>query len=196
VNPKNKKNPYRFMQLHPQLGQRVYVAKEAHVSGAVTLADDVSIWPMAVLRGDVNRITIGARCNIQDNCVLHVTHEGPDTPEGGPLNLAEDITIGHSAVLHACSIGPRCLVGMGAIIMDSVELEADVMIAAGTVVTPGTRVAARTLWKGNPARLARELSEHEVSMLLYSAQHYVRLKDHYLAQAAGKGKIASGDLRC
>ncbi len=170
------------MQLQPELGRRVFISPQAHVSGAVTLADDVSIWPMAVLRGDVNRITIGARCNIQDNAVLHVTHEGPDTPEGRPLLLAEDITVGHGAILHACSIGPRCLIGMGAILMDRVELESDVMIAAGAVVTPDTRLPRGTLWKGNPARLARELSEHEIDMLHYSAAHYVRLKDLYLAR--------------
>lgn len=178
------------MQLQPQFGARVFVSAQAHVSGAVNLADDVSIWPMAVLRGDVNRITIGARSNIQDNAVLHVTHEGPDTPEGGPLVVAEDVTVGHGAILHACTIGPRCLVGMGTIIMDRAELEADVMIAAGAVVTPGTRVRSGTLWKGNPARLARELSGHEIDMLHYSAQHYVRLKDHYLA------RTRPGELSC
>jgi carbonic anhydrase/acetyltransferase-like protein (isoleucine patch superfamily) len=145
---------------------------------------------MAVLRGDVNRISIGARCNIQDNAVLHVTHEGPDNPEGGPLMLAEDITVGHGAILHACTIGPRCLVGMGAIIMDRAILEADTMIAAGAVVTPGTRVTGGSLWKGNPARPARELSEREISMLKYSAEHYVRLKDLYLARSQ------SAELSC
>jgi len=172
------------MQLQPRLGQRVLISPQAHVSGAVTLADDVSIWPMAVLRGDVNQITVGARCNIQDNAVLHVTHEGPDTPEGRPLILAEDITVGHGAILHACTIGPRCLIGMAAVLMDRAELESDVMIAAGAVVTPGTRLAKGTLWKGNPARMARELSEHEIDMLHYSAAHYVRLKDHYLARSS------------
>ena len=175
------------MQLQPQLGARVFISPQAHVSGAVTLADDVSIWPMAVLRGDVNQISIGARTNIQDNSVLHVTHEGPDTPEGGPLSLAEDITVGHGAILHACTIGPRCLIGMGAIVMDRVVLEADVMVAAGAVVTPGTRVTSGTLWKGNPARLARELSEREILMLKYSAEHYVRLKDLYLAKGQSPG---------
>lgn len=190
MNERKKKNPYRFMQLQPQLGARVFVSPQAHVSGAVSLADDVSVWPMAVLRGDVNQISIGARCNIQDNAVLHVTHEGPDSPEGGPLVLAEDITVGHGAILHACSIGPRCLVGMGAIIMDRVELEAEVMIAAGAVVTPGTRLPRGTLWKGNPARLARQLTEHEIHMLKYSAEHYVRLKDLYLA------RNQPGELNC
>ncbi len=196
VSADNKKNPYRFMQQQPRLGQRVYVSAQAHVSGAVTLADDVSIWPMAVVRGDVNQITVGERCNIQDNAVLHVTHEGPDTPQGGPLFLAEDVTIGHGAVLHACTIGPRCLIGMGAIIMDRVELEADVMIAAGAVVTPGTRASAGTLWKGNPARMARELGGHEISMLRYSAEHYVRLKDLYLAQINAAAKPFNRDLSC
>lgn len=185
-----KKNPYRFMQLQPVLGLRVFVSPQAHVSGAVSLGDDVSIWPMAVLRGDVNRITIGDRCNIQDNAVLHVTHEGPDTPDGGPLTLAEEVTVGHGAILHACSIGPRCLIGMGAIIMDNAKLAAEVMIAAGAVVTPGTQVPSGTLWKGNPARLSRALSEHEIKMLRYSAEHYVRLKDLYLAQ------IEVTDLSC
>ncbi len=183
VSTNNKKNPYRFMQLQPRLGQRVFISPQAHVSGAVTLADDVSIWPMAVLRGDVNQITIGARCNIQDNAVLHVTHEGPDTPAGGPLTLAEDVTVGHGAILHACSIGPRCLIGMGATLMDRAVLEADVMIAAGAVVTPGTRLSRGTLWKGSPAQMSRELSEHEIDMLQYSAAHYVRLKDLYLARS-------------
>lgn len=178
------------MQLQPTLAARVFVSPQAHVSGAVSLADDVSIWPMAVLRGDVNQITIGARCNIQDNAVLHVTHEGPDTPEGGPLVLAEDVTVGHGAILHACTIGPRCLIGMGAIVMDKVELAAEVMIAAGAVVTPGTKVPSGTLWKGNPARQSRELSEREIRMLRYSAEHYVRLKDLYLA---GTGAT---DLTC
>jgi carbonic anhydrase/acetyltransferase-like protein (isoleucine patch superfamily) len=190
VSNDNKKNPYRFMQLQPTLGARVFLSRQAHVSGAVSLADDVSIWPMAVLRGDVNHITVGARCNIQDNAVLHVTHEGPDTPQGGPLVLAEDVTVGHSAILHACSIGPRCLIGMGAIVMDRVVLEEEVMIAAGAVVTPGTRVPKGTLWKGNPARLSRELNEREIKMLRYSAEHYVRLKDLYLAQEQ------TGELSC
>ncbi len=190
MNTNDKKNPYRFMQLQPVLGLRVFVSQQAHVSGAVRLGDDVSIWPMAVLRGDVNRITIGDRCNIQDNAVLHVTHEGPDTPGGGPLILAEEVTVGHGAILHACSIGPRCLIGMGAIVMDNVELAAEVMIAAGAVVTPGTQVPSGTLWKGNPARWSRELSEREIKMLRYSAEHYVRLKDLYLE------RVEVTDLSC
>ena len=184
MNSQKDKNIYRFMLEHPQLGDRVYIDKSAHVSGAVTLGDDVSVWPMAVVRGDVNRIRIGARSNIQDGAVLHVTHESRWAPEGVPLVFGEDITVGHGAILHACRVGDRCLVGMGAIVMDRAELEDDCMVAAGAVVTPGTRIPSGTLWKGNPARLARELKQSEIENLAYSARHYVRLKDLYLEQSA------------
>jgi len=166
----------------PCFGSAVYIDEKAHVSGSVVLGDDVSVWPMAVIRGDVNRIRIGARSNIQDGAVLHVTHEGPWAPEGIPLILGEDVTVGHGAILHGCTIGDRCLVGMGAIVMDGAELEHDCMIAAGAIVTPGARVGSGTLWRGNPARQARELSPTEVANQRYSASHYVRLKDLYLQQ--------------
>jgi len=179
----NKTEPhstYRFMAGRPRFGERTFISAQAHVSGSVVLGDDVSVWPMAVIRGDVNRIEVGARCNVQDGAILHVTHEGPYSPEGGPLLLADDITVGHGVILHACTIGHRCLIGMGAIVMDGAVLQDDVMIAAGAVVTPGTVVASGTLWKGNPARLARPLTEQQVAMLAYNAAHYVRLKDLYL----------------
>ena len=104
------------MHRQPVLGERVFISPQAHVSGDVVIGDDVSIWPMAAARGDVNRITIGARSNIQDGCVLHVTHESAWQPAGGSLLIGEDVTVGHAAVLHACTIGERCLVGMGAIV--------------------------------------------------------------------------------
>jgi carbonic anhydrase/acetyltransferase-like protein (isoleucine patch superfamily) len=179
MTSQNKNNLYRFMVEQPQLGERVYIDPSAHVSGSVVLGDDVSVWPMTVIRGDVNRIQIGARCNIQDGSVLHVTHEFSGAPEGIPLILGEDITVGHGAILHGCEIGDRCLVGMGAIVMDGASVESDCMIAAGAVVTPGTQLPSGTLWKGNPARLARGLSPAEIKHLEYSARHYVRLKDLY-----------------
>jgi carbonic anhydrase/acetyltransferase-like protein (isoleucine patch superfamily) len=185
MSDSNPKNIYRFMYEQPKIGQRVYISEQASVSGAVELGDDVSIWPMAVIRGDVNRISIGSGCNIQDGAVLHVTHEGPWTPLGGALNLGEDITIGHGAILHACTVGDRCLIGMGAIVMDDVILEDECMIAAGAVVTPGTVVPSRTLWKGNPARLSRALTDDQVAYLHYGAKHYVRLKDLHLAGKSG-----------
>lgn len=171
------------MRETPQLGARVYIDARAVISGAVSLADDVSVWPMAVLRGDVNRITVGARSNIQDASVLHVTHESAWQPGGMPLTIGADVTVGHAAVLHACCIGDRCLVGMGAVVMDGAVLEDDAMVAAGAVVPPGKVVSSGSLWRGNPARHARDLSESEIANLLYSAHHYVRLKDLYLEQA-------------
>ena len=169
----------------PQLGARVYLDKMASVTGSVVLGDDVSVWPMAVIRGDVNRIRVGARSNIQDGAVLHVTHENKRMPQGIPLILGDDITVGHGAILHACKLGDRCLVGMGAIVMDGAVLENDCMVAGGAVVTPGTVVPSSTLWRGNPARFARELSEAEGDYLAYSAHHYVRLKDVQLEQVGG-----------
>jgi carbonic anhydrase/acetyltransferase-like protein (isoleucine patch superfamily) len=173
---------YRFMNERPTLGQRVFIDRRASVTGAVELGDDVSVWPMAVIRGDVNRIVVGVRSNIQDGCVLHVTHESPWQPDGLPLLIGADVTVGHAAVLHACTIGDRCLVGMGAIVMDGAVLEPDSMVAGGAVVTPGKVVQSGTLWRGNPARWARELSATEINNQVYSAQHYVRLKNRYLQE--------------
>ena len=180
MNSPEKKNIYRFMDEHPQLGARVFIDPKASVTGSVLLGDDVSVWPMTVIRGDVNRVIIGARSNIQDGCVLHVTHEGPWQPDGLPLVIGEDVTVGHGTILHACTIGDRCLVGIGAIVMDGAVLEPDSMVAGGAVVTPGKLVPSGTLWRGNPARQARELTENEIRNQAYSAQHYIRLKDLYL----------------
>lgn len=183
MNTEKTPRTFRFLKQQPVLGERVFIAPEAHVSGAVEIGSDVSIWPMAVARGDVNRIAIGARSSVQDGCVLHVTHESEWQPEGGPLRIGEDVTVGHAAVLHACTIGDRCLVGMGAIVMDGARLGSDCMIAAGAVVTPGTEVPSGTLWKGNPARFARDLRDGEIRHLKYSAEHYIRLKDLYLERS-------------
>ena len=177
-----KEGIYRFLYERPRRGERVFIADLAHVSGAVVLGDDVSVWPMTVIRGDVNRIEVGARSNIQDACVLHVAHESEQQPRGLPLIIGEDVTVGHAAVLHACRIGDRCLIGMGAIVMDGAVVEADSLVAGGAVVPPGTRVPSGTLWRGNPARQARELTAEEIAQQAYSAAHYVRLKDLYLEE--------------
>lgn len=176
------KNIYRFMLEQPQLGERVYIHPSASVSGAVALGDDVSVWPMAVLRGDVNRISVGARSNIQDGSILHVTHESAAQPEGRALLIGCDVTVAHGVILHACTIEDRCLIGMGAIVMDGALVEEGSLIAAGAVVTPGKVVRSGTLWRGNPARMARELSAEEIDYNAYSAAHYMRLKNLYLAE--------------
>lgn len=180
MNPPGSSDIFRFRSQSPCLGARVYVHDRALVSGSVVLGDDVSVWPMAVIRGDVNHIVVGARSNIQDGCILHVTHEGPWRPDGLPLVIGADVTVGHGAILHACTVGDRCLVGMGAIVMDGAVLEADSMVAGGAVVTPDKVVPSGTLWRGNPAKHARELTPREIENQLYSAGHYVRLKDLYL----------------
>jgi len=169
-----------FLGKSPKSGERVYIDPDAVVIGDVTLGDDVSVWPMAVIRGDVNYITIGNACSIQDGAILHVTHDGPYTEGGKPLIIGQGVTIGHHAVLHGCSIGDFCLIGMGALILDAVEVRRHVMIAAGSLVSPGKVLESGYLYLGNPARAVRKLSIKEIEQLEYSAEHYVRLKNNYL----------------
>jgi carbonic anhydrase/acetyltransferase-like protein (isoleucine patch superfamily) len=165
----------------PRLGARVYVDPAAVLIGDVELGDDASLWPGTVARGDVNWIRIGARSNIQDGAVLHVTHDGPYTPGGFPLVIGADVTIGHAAVLHACTIEDACLIGMHATVLDGARVCRHAMIGAGALVTPGKVVGEGELWVGNPARCVRTLDARQIEQLYYSAQHYVRLKDEYLA---------------
>lgn len=168
----------------PRLGARVYIDPRATVVGAVQLGDDSSLWPCVVARGDVNHIRIGARSNVQDLSMLHVTHDGPYGPPGGlPLLIGDDVTVGHHCVLHACSIGDRVLVGMGSIVMDGAVIEDDVLLAAGSLVSPRKRLLAGHLYRGSPVEQVRPLTPEELEMLRYSAAHYVRLKDKYLAGA-------------
>lgn len=169
-----------FEQQSPRLGQKVYIDPKAVVIGDVVIGDDSSVWPMAVIRGDVNSISIGSACSIQDGAILHVTHDGPYSPGGRPLILANGITVGHQAVLHACTIEDYCLIGMGALILDDVHIEHHVMVGAGSLVPPGKRLESGYLYLGNPAKPIRKLSEKELEQLEYSAAHYVRLKDRYL----------------
>ena len=124
--------PYKGKR--PQLGKRVYVDPCAILVGDIQLDDDASIWPMVAARGDVNHIRIGARSNIQDGTVLHLTRKSASNPGGYPLLIGEDVTVGHKAMLHGCTIGDRVLVGMGAILLDGVIVEDDVMIGAGSLV--------------------------------------------------------------
>ena len=165
----------------PKLGERTYVDPAATVIGDVVLGDDVSIWPNAVLRGDVHYIRIGARSNVQDGTVIHVTHDGPYSPGGFPTIVGEDVTIGHAAVIHACTIEDYCLIGMHATVLDGAVIKKYGFVAAGSVIPPGKIVGERELWVGNPAKCMRQLSDQQIEQLHYSADHYVRLKDIYLA---------------
>ena len=171
-----------FQGIAPTLGARVYVDPAATVIGDVVLGDDASIWPGTVVRGDVNFIRIGARTNVQDGSVIHVTHDGPyGTPGGFATVIGEDVTIGHGAIVHACVIEDACLIGMGATVLDGAIVRRHGFVGAGAVVPPGKEVGSGELWLGNPARCVRRLSDKEIEQLHYSAAHYVRLKDKYLA---------------
>lgn len=170
-----------FQSQAPLLGQRVYVDSTALVIGRVVLGDDASLWPYAVVRGDVNSIHVGARSNVQDLCVLHVTHDGPYSPGGFALTIGEDVTVGHRCILHACVIGNRCLIGMGSIVMDGAVIEDDVLLAAGSLVSPGKRLESGHLYRGSSVQKIRPLTGREREMLRYSAAHYLSLKDRYLS---------------
>ena len=173
-----------YLDQFPRLGERVYVDPAASVIGDVELADDVSVWPGCVVRGDVTFIRVGARTNIQDGTVIHVSHDGPHAKLGGFATvIGEDVTIGHKAIVHACRIGDAALIGMGAIVLDGAVVESHGFVGAGAVVPPGKTVGRGELWLGNPARKVRVLSEADIEGLYYSAQHYVRLKNRYLGIA-------------
>jgi len=173
-----------FNGITPKLAKGVYVDPNATVIGDVELGEDVSVWPGAVIRGDMHYIRIGNRSNVQDNAVLHITHASENfNPGGFPLNIGEDVIIGHSAVLHGCTVKDRVLLGIGAIINDGVVVESDIMIGAGAVVPPGKTLESGYVYVGNPAKQLRPLSENERKFLSYSPQNYIKLKNQYLEEA-------------
>jgi carbonic anhydrase/acetyltransferase-like protein (isoleucine patch superfamily) len=170
-----------FRDTHPRLAAGAWVDPTALVIGDVELGPDVSIWPMVVVRGDVNHVRIGARSNVQDGSVLHVSHRRPEDEAVGSLRIGEDVVIGHKAVVHACLVGNRVLVGIGALVLDGVVVEDDVVIGAGSVVAPGKRLESGGLYLGNPARRVRDLTSAEVAHIPQLAVRYVELKRTYEA---------------
>lgn len=175
-------NVRNFQGITPRLGARVHIDPTSVVLGDVVLGDDCSVWPMAVVRGDMHRIRVGARTSIQDGCVLHITHASDYNPGGYPLTIGDDVTIGHKAILHGCSVGNRVLVGMGAIVMDGAVVEDEVIIAAGALVPPGKRLESGQVYAGSPARPVRPLKDAERNFFAYTAGNYVKLKDQYLRE--------------
>jgi len=173
-----------YLDAAPVLADRVYLHPSAQVIGNVRLGADTSVWCNAVLRGDVNDITIGRCSNVQDLTMGHVSHRTPARPQGSPLVIGDYVTIGHSVILHGCRIGSECLIGMGSIVMDDVVIEDRVMLGAGSLVAPGKLLESGFLYMGRPAVQVRPLSAEEIAYLRYSAEHYVRVKDNYL-NAAG-----------
>ncbi|WP_210397978.1 gamma carbonic anhydrase family protein [Motiliproteus sediminis] len=175
-------NIREYQGKRPQLGQRAFVDPSAVVLGDVNLGDDSSVWPLVSIRGDMHRIRIGARTSVQDNSVLHITHAGPYNPDGFPLLIGDDVTIGHLAMLHGCTIGNRVLIGMGSMVMDGAVIEDDVVLGAGSLVPPGKTLESGHLYVGRPAKQVRKLTDKEMAFFTYTAANYVRLKDQHLAQ--------------
>jgi len=156
----------------PTLGARVYVDVSAQVVGDVTLGDDASVWMNSVIRGDVNRIVVGPRSNVQDNCVLHVT-------AADPTILAEEVTVGHSVTLHGCTIERLCLIGIGAIVLNRAVIGEESIVAAGALVPEGMQVPPRSLVMGMPAKVKRSITEEERGGLRRYAENYVGYKETY-----------------
>jgi carbonic anhydrase/acetyltransferase-like protein (isoleucine patch superfamily) len=169
-----------YLDAAPTLAARVYLHPSAQVIGNVRLGEDTSVWCNAVLRGDVNDITVGRCSNVQDLTMGHVSHKTPGKPQGSPLVIGDYVTIGHSVILHGCRIGNECLIGMGSIVMDDVVVPDRVMISAGSLVAPGKTLESGFLYMGRPAVKVRPLTDAEIAYLRYSAEHYVRVKDNYL----------------
>ncbi|MBA6231472.1 MULTISPECIES: gamma carbonic anhydrase family protein [unclassified Colwellia] len=178
----NKTKFRMYNKISPKLGQNVYVDESSILVGDITIGNDVSIWPLVAARGDVNTISIGDRTNIQDGTVLHVTRKSAANPNGNPLIIGEDVTVGHKCMLHGCILGNRILVGMGAIVMDGAVIEDDVFIGAGSLVPPHKTLESGYLYVGNPVKKMRLLKESEQAFLSQSARNYVELKNEYLAQ--------------
>lgn len=164
----------------PAIGKRVYIDSSSVLVGDITIGDDSSIWPLVAARGDVNHISIGERTNIQDGSVLHVTHKNAENPNGYPLIIGNDVTIGHKVMLHGCTIENRVLVGMGAIVLDGAVIKEEVMIGAGSLVPPGKTLESGYLYVGSPVKQARLLNDKERAFLQKSADNYVVNKEDYL----------------
>jgi len=174
-----QKNIRPYLEHQPQIDSSCYIDDMSVVIGDVKLAENVSVWPFAVIRGDVNSIEIGRNSNVQDHAMLHVSHKNADKPDGSPLIIGEDVTIGHHVTLHGCTIGNRVLVGINTIILDDVIVEDDVMIGAGSLVPPNKVLESGYLYMGSPVQKVRPLTDKEKEFLAYSARHYVKVAGNY-----------------
>ena len=169
-----------FKEIVPTIAASAYVDEQAAVIGDVVIGENSSVWPMVVIRGDVNHIRIGNYTNIQDGSVLHVTHAHPAAPAGGyPVTIGNEVTVGHNVTLHGCTIGDRSLIGMGAIVLDGAVIESEVLLGAGSLVPPNKVLESGYLWLGNPAKKIRPLTAAEREWFTYSARHYARLAETY-----------------
>lgn len=165
-----------FEGITPVIGASTFIDETAVVIGNVTIGEDSSVWPTTVIRGDVNRITIGDRTSIQDGSVLHVNHDDEHNPGGDPLSIGSNVTVGHKVMLHGCSVNDRCLIGMSTTILDKAVVESNTIIGAGSLVSPGKVLESGYLYVGTPARQVRKLTEDELAYLDLAAEYYVQLK--------------------
>jgi gamma-carbonic anhydrase len=168
-------NLINFGGKSPRIDPAAFVAPGAHLIGDIEIGPEASIWYNCVLRGDVNRIRIGARTNIQDGSVVHVDSPKPGAPHGHPTIIGEEVLIGHLAMVHGCILHDRAFVGLGAIVMDGCEIESDAMLAAGAMLTPGKRIPSGQLWAGRPAKYIRHLTPQELEGQRHGVAHYVAL---------------------
>ncbi len=171
-----------YQGITPTLAKHVFVDPSAVVLGDVVLGDDVSVWPTAVIRGDVQSISVGARTSVQDGSVLHVTHAGASNPKGLPLIIGSEVTIGHMAMLHGCTVGDQVLIGMGSMVMDGAVVESQVVLGAGSLVPPGKVLQSGYLYVGRPAKQVRALTQEEMAFFSYTASNYVNWKNQHMQE--------------
>ena len=172
-----------FKGITPTIADSAFIDETAVVIGNVTIGEDSSVWPTAVIRGDTNSITIGNRTSIQDGSVLHVNHDAEFNPGGDPLIVGDNVTVGHRVMLHGCTIKDRCLIGMSVTILDKVVVESGVLIGAGSLVSPGKILESGYLYVGSPAKRIRRLTDDELYYLDYAADFYANLKLEYMAES-------------
>ncbi|MEO6689953.1 MAG: gamma carbonic anhydrase family protein [Dokdonella sp.] len=171
-----------FHGFTPDVSPLAYVDASAQVIGHVQVGDDASIWPCSVVRGDMHAIRIGARSNVQDGALLHVTHDARFTLGGFALTIGDNVTIGHGVALHGCSLQDACLIGIRATILDGTLVKKHSIVGAGAVVTQGNVVGEGEFWLGNPARYVRMLSNEEIEQIYCTARQYVALGANYRAE--------------
>lgn len=170
-----------YLHHTPKIGKNCYLDQQSMVSGQVELGNDVSIWPMVVLRGDVNWIKVGNRTNIQDGTCCHTTRLSDENPNGFPLDIGPDCTIGHKVTLHGCTIGAHCLIGIDSTVLDGAVIEPHVLLGAGSLVPPGKILEGGYLWIGRPAIKKRPLTADEITFMTQNVKHYIQLKNNYLS---------------
>ena len=173
------RNIRSFEDHTPQIDETAFIDDSAVVTGNVVIGEHSSVWPCCSIRGDIHSIRIGARSNIQDGSILHVTHDSEYAPGGFKLSVGSDVTVGHNVILHACTVEDLCLIGMGSVVLDGSVVESGAMVGAGSLVPPNKILQGGYMWLGSPVKKARELTEKEKSFLQYSAQQYVKLKNRH-----------------